>query len=192
MTSVAGSARASADARIPRAEGGRIAHPLDPVFDARSRVLVLGTMPSPRSREEGFYYGHPRNRFWKVLGALFGEPEPLGIEMRRAFLLAHRIALWDVLASCTIEGASDASIADPVPNDLRRVGSTAPIEAVFTTGTKASELYRRLCAGMLPSARHVPLPSTSPANARMRLDDLVQAYRPIRDELDGGRGSSGS
>lgn len=163
-------------------EAARIVHPLEPVYTERSRVLVLGTMPSPKSREVGFYYGHPQNRFWKVLGALFDEPEPLGIERRTAFLHAHRIALWDVLASCTIAGASDASIADPAPNDLTRIAA-APLEAVFTTGAKATALYRRFGAPQLPGIAHAGLPSTSPANARMRLDDLVEAYRPLRDAL---------
>lgn len=166
-------------------EPQRIAHTIEPVFDERSRVLVLGTMPSPKSREVGFYYGHPQNRFWKVLAALLDERVPEDVAGKRAFLLANRIALWDVLASCTIEGAADASIADAVPNDLSRIGRVAPIEAVFTTGAKASELYRRRCAGMLPDVPHVPLPSTSPANARMRLEDLVEAYRPLRDALLG-------
>lgn len=164
-------------------EAARIVHPLEPIYTERSRVLVLGTMPSPKSREVGFYYGHPQNRFWKVLGALFGEPEPLGIEGRTAFLHAHDIALWDVLASCTIAGASDASIADPVPNDLARIADAAPLEAVFTTGAKATALYRRFGASQLPRVAHTGLPSTSPANARMRLDDLVEAYRPLRDAL---------
>ena len=164
-------------------EPTHIEHPLEPVFDARSRVLVLGTMPSPKSREAGFYYAHPQNRFWKVMGALFGEPEPLGNEARTSFMLERRIALWDVLASCTIEGASDASIADARPNDLARIGSAAPLEAVFTTGSKAAGLYRRFCTGMLPGVPHTALPSTSPANARMRLSDLVEAYRPLRDAL---------
>ena len=91
----------------------RITHPLKPIFDERSRALVLGTIPSPASRTAGFYYGHPQNRFWKVLAALFAEPEPRTIEERTAFLVTHGIALWDVLSSCTIEGASDASIAQP-------------------------------------------------------------------------------
>ena len=99
-------------------EAVRIEHPLEPIYAVDSRVLVLGTMPSPKSREIGFYYGHPQNRFWKVMGALFDEPEPLGIEGRAAFLYAHGIALWDVLSSCAIVGASDASIVDPVANDL--------------------------------------------------------------------------
>lgn len=161
----------------------RIAHPLAPIFDEHSKVLVLGTMPSPVSREVGFYYGHPQNRFWKVLGALFDEPEPRTNEERTAFLLAHRIALWDVLASCTIEGASDASIADPVPNDLSAVVDAAPIEAVFTTGAKAAALYRRFDAELAERLAHTALPSTSPANARMRLADLVAAYQPLKAAL---------
>lgn len=154
-------------------------HPLAPLFDSRSRVLILGTMPSPKSREVGFYYGNPQNRFWKVLGRLFDEEEPLGVTERTAFLTAHRIALWDVLASCTIDGASDASIEDPMPNDLGSIAYAAPLEAVFTTGVKAASLYRRFQPPELASLPHIALPSTSPANARMSLDDLVVAYRPI-------------
>lgn len=169
-------------------EPARVRHEIEPVFDERSRVLVLGTMPSPASRAAGFFYSHPQNRFWKVLAALFDEPEPQGPEARAAFALAHGIALWDVLASCTIVGASDASIADPVPNDFARIAGVAPIEAVFTTGSKATALYRRFGAPQLPGVPHTGLPSTSPANARMRLGDLVDAYRPLKDAIDGRRG----
>lgn len=160
-------------------EAARVINPLEPIYSRDSRALVLGTMPSPKSREMGFYYGHPQNRFWKVMGALFEEPEPLGNEDRTKFLLQHRIALWDVLASCTVSGAADASIRDAVPNDLARVAIVAPLEKVFTTGTTATALYCRLGAPRLPGLAHVGLPSTSPANARMRLDDLVEAYRPL-------------
>lgn len=161
-----------------------VVHRIPPVFDGRSRVLVLGTMPSPKSREVGFFYGHPQNRFWRVMEALFGlEDRSLSSnDARRAFLLAHRIALWDVLASCDIAGASDASIRNARPNDLRRILDAAPVHAVFTTGAKAAQLYRRYCekdCGMPATA----LPSTSAANARMRLGDLVEAYRPILDAL---------
>ena len=165
-------------------EGSRVVHTIDPVFDAQSRVLVLGTMPSPASRAAGFYYGHPRNRFWRVMEVLFDLPELslAGNAERTSFLLERRIALWDVLASCSIAGASDASIADPVPNDMSRVLGVAPIRAVFTTGSQATRLYRTLCPA---SATHPArqLPSTSPANARMRLADLVEAYRVILDAL---------
>lgn len=166
-----------------------VKHTFLPVYNEESRILILGSFPSVKSRENQFYYGHPQNRFWKVMGALFDEPEPLGIEGRAAFLDAHGIALWDVLSSCTIVGASDASIVDPVANDLSRIAEAAPLEAVFTTGSKATALYRRFGAPQLPGLAHTGLPSTSPANARMRLDDLVKAYLPIRETLerrDGG------
>lgn len=153
-----------------------IEHDIEPVFDRRSRVLMLGTMPSPKSREQGFFYGHPQNRFWKVLAAVFDAPVPEGIPEKTTFLLEHRIALWDVLASCEITGASDASIRDPKPNDLRFILDHAPIERIFCTGAKAAQLYRKLCEPIL-GIPCVQLPSTSPANAAMRLPDLVEAYR---------------
>lgn len=157
----------------------RIQHPLSPVFDSRSRVLILGTMPSPKSRETGFYYGHPQNRFWRVMAELLDEPFPASREERLALALRRGFALWDVLASCTIRGADDGSIRDPRPNDLSVVLSAAPIQAIFTTGTKASSLYRRLC---LPQTgrESIPLPSTSAANCRFcTYDTLLDAYRVI-------------
>lgn len=163
------------------AAAARVAHTLGPIFDERSRVLVLGTMPSPRSREVGFYYSHPQNRFWRVMERLHGlrDHELIDNDARYAFLLAHRIALWDVLAACNIAGASDASIANPEPNDLARILDAAPIETVCTTGGKAAQLCRRFDGPALTQRgiELVELPSTSPANARMRLDDLVAAYR---------------
>lgn len=152
-----------------------VTHEIQPVFDSRSRVLLLGTMPSPASREQGFYYGHPQNRFWRVLGAIFDEPAPQTIEEKRDMLLRHHIALWDVLASCEIEGASDASIRDAQPNDLARIFDVADIRAVFATGTKAGELYHKLVEPTL-GVPCTTLPSTSPANAKMKLDDLADAY----------------
>ena len=152
-----------------------VTHEIQPVFDSHSRVLLLGTMPSPASREQGFYYGHPQNRFWRVLAAIFDEPAPRTIEEKRDMLLRHHIALWDVLASCEIEGASDASIRDAQPNDLARIFDAADIRAVFATGTKAGELYRKLIEPTL-DAPCTTLPSTSPANAKMKLADLVDAY----------------
>lgn len=152
-----------------------VTHEIQPVFDSRSRVLLLGTMPSPASREQGFYYGHPQNRFWRVLAAIFNEPAPRTVDEKRDMLLRHYIALWDVLASCEIEGASDASIRDAQPNDLARIFDVADIRAVFATGTKAGELYRKLVEPTL-GVPCTTLPSTSPANAKMKLDDLTDAY----------------
>lgn len=152
-----------------------VTHEIQPVFDSRSRVLLLGTMPSPVSREQGFYYGHPQNRFWRVLATIFNEPAPRTIEEKRDMLLRHRIALWDVLASCEIEGASDASVRDAQPNDLACIFDVADIRAVFATGTKAGELYHKLVEPTL-GVPCTTLPSTSPANAKMKLDDLADAY----------------
>ena len=157
-----------------------IIHPLQPVFDKNSRALVLGTMPSPKSRELGFYYSHPQNRFWRVVSDLYGEPLPRTNEEKTALLLRRRIALWDVLKSCRIAGADDASIRDPVPNDIAGLLAQANFAAVFTTGTKAAELYRRLCRNAA-GVEAVPLPSTSPANCRFyTYEKLLEAYRVLR------------
>ena len=155
-----------------------VEHGIEPVFDGQSEVLVLGTMPSPKSREAGFFYGHPQNRFWRVLAALFDEPVPEDNAERADLLLRHHVALWDVLASCDIVGASDASIANGRPNDLSRILNGAPVRSVFCTGATATRLYGKLCEAAcgLPA---VPLPSPSPANASWSLPRLVEAYRPL-------------
>ena len=160
----------------------RIIHPIDPVFDAHSRILVLGTMPSPKSREAGFYYGHPQNRFWRVMAKLFDEPVAMTNDRRRDQMLRHHIALWDVLASCDIEGASDASISACIANDLSVIIDAAPIEAVFCTGAKSAELYTRLCEHDT-GISCVRLPSTSPANAAVKLDELVASYKAMLPHL---------
>ena len=154
-------------------------HELPPVFDKESRILVLGTIPSPKSREQGFYYGHPRNRFWKMMALVFEEPMPETVEERRTMALRNHVAIWDVLASCTIRGAEDASIRDVVPNDIRLILSQADIRAVFTTGAKAAALYRKYCEPVC-SMPCISLPSTSPANCRMKDEELLQYYRQLR------------
>ncbi|MBE6464498.1 MAG: DNA-deoxyinosine glycosylase [Eggerthellaceae bacterium] len=156
-----------------------IIHPIPPVFDERSRVLVLGSMPSPASRKLGFNYGHPQNRFWRVMARLADEPVPSTNDRKRDFCLRHHIALWDVLASCEIKGASDASIKNALPNDLASIVSAAPIEAVFCTGAKAFELYNKLGCKEACGIDAIKLPSTSPANAACSLDKLTNAYAQI-------------
>lgn len=155
-----------------------VVHPFAPVYDRDSRVLLLGSIPSPKSRETRFYYGHPQNRFWLVLSRLFDEPAPRSVSEKTAFLLRRHIALWDVLRSCDIQGADDASIRNPVPNDIGELLSKTRIRAVFATGSKAAALYRRHCLPQTGLAC-VPLPSTSPANCRMSLDALTEQYRAI-------------
>lgn len=161
-------------------------HPFAPVYDARSRVLILGSWPSPKSREQGFFYGHPQNRFWPMLAAVTGEPTPApaDLEAKKALLLRHRIALWDVLASCTITGASDASIKDAVPTDLAPILAAAPIGAVLCNGAAAYRLYEKYQRPRtgIPAVR---LPSTSPANAAVRPAALAEAWgRALRPWLD--------
>lgn len=159
-------------------------HTLQPWFDNTSQVLILGTVPSVKSRESGSYYGHPQNRFWKTLAAVFEEVCPQGVEERMAFVKRHRIALWDVLASCEICGSEDASITSAVPNDLSLICENAPIKAIFTTGKKAKSLYDEM---IFPNngREAIALPSTSPANRRWASDEsLVDAYRVIRDVID--------
>ena len=166
-----------------------VTHGFGPVWNDQSRVLILGSIPSPSSREAGFYYMFPRNRFWPVLAALFDQPVPEPDPAARArFALNHRIALWDVVQECDICGASDASITGVVPTDIADLLNGAPIGTIFTTGRKAGQLYRRYCLPNLEEKGHRPtminLPSTSPANAAMSLADLIKAYQPVRKALD--------
>ena len=155
-----------------------VGHTFEPVFDSRSKILLLGTMPSPKSRQVGFYYSHPQNRLWRVLAAVLSQDVPVSTVEKEGFLLRYNIAMWDVLASCQIVGADDNSIKDPVANDMNVIFSKAPIKAVFTTGKKATELYNRYCRGG-KELEAVYLPSTSPANCRLAFDELVAEYKII-------------
>ena len=160
-----------------------------PLWAPDSRVLVLGSIPSPKSREFGFYYMHPRNRFWPVLAAIFEETIPSTIDERRKLALRHHIALYDSLVECDIVGASDASIRNPVPADLRPLLAGSRIHAVFCTGATAARYYTQWCEPTVRDAGFdVPmtrLPSTSPANAAWNLERLIEAYRPVRDAAAG-------
>lgn len=161
---------------------GFVTHPYEPVFDCYSKVLILGTIASPASRANGFYYTHPHNRFWKVLAEVFKYSFPESIEDKKSLLLKNNVALWDVLKSAYISGASDSSITDPIPNDLNLVIRNSDIKAVFTTGKKAYELYNKLC---YPNAKinAICLPSTSPANCAYSFDRLVEEYSVILNYL---------
>ena len=155
-----------------------ILHPIAPVYDARSRVLVLGSFPSVRSREEGFFYAHPRNRFWPVLAAIFNTPLPESIAEKRTLLLENGIALWDVAASCSVRGSEDASIRDVQGVDLQPILETAHIERIFCNGQAAYRLYHSLLQPQAGRSATV-LPSTSPANAAWSLQALTEAWRVI-------------
>ena len=160
----------------------RVVHEFAPVYDGASRILILGTFPSVRSREQHFYYGHPQNRFWKVLAALLKTETPGTIPEKTRFLLENGIAVWDVIASCEIVGSSDSSIRKVQANDIAGLLQNSRISAVYANGSAAARLYRKYC---LPSAgtEAVCLPSTSPANAAWSLQRLTEAWKVILPEL---------
>ena len=152
-----------------------IAHPFPPLYDENARVLILGSFPSVKSREQMFFYGHPQNRFWRVLAAVLGVDPPQSIPEKRAMLLSHSIALWDSIARCEIEGSSDASITGVVPNDLSPIFAAADIRQVFCNGRKSHEMYRRWLEPVYERTA-ICLPSTSPANAAWSLERLTAAW----------------
>lgn len=158
-------------------------HPIAPVFDKDSKVLILGSFPSVKSREEGFFYGHPQNRFWKVTSLIFGEELPVTVDEKKAFLIRNHIALWDVIGSCEIDGSSDSSIRDVTVNDLSVILDTADIRAIFLNGKKAEQYYLKYLFPVLKRDA-VCLPSTSPANAAWSLDKLTNAWKVIKDTAE--------
>ena len=158
----------------------RIDHPFGPLFGPDSRVLILGSFPSVKSREQNFFYGHPQNRFWKVIAALFGQEPPVTIPEKRELILSNGLALWDSIASCVIAGSSDASIRDVRANDLRIILDHAPIRRIYCNGRKSHEMYNKYILPRLGREAEC-LPSTSPANAQWSLDRLIDAWSVIRE-----------
>ena len=157
-----------------------LVHPFPPVYDVESEILILGSFPSVKSREIMFYYGHPQNRFWRVLAAVYSADVPQNIDEKTRFLLKHHIALWDVLASCEITGSADSSIKNAVPNDLSVILSRADIRRIYTNG-KTSEKYYKRFSEEITGRGSVCLPSTSPANAVWSLDRLIGAWKVIAE-----------
>jgi len=158
-----------------------IVHSFESVYDKDSEILILGTLPSVKSRENNFYYGHKQNRFWKVLATLLKEPVPDTIEEKKAMLLAHRIALWDVIQSCDIKGSSDSSIKNVQPTDIGMILEKTNITRIYANGNKAGQLYKRYQFPVTGIEATV-LPSTSPANAAWSLDRLCEAWRVILEQ----------
>lgn len=162
-----------------------VSHEFAPVFDANSRVLILGTFPSVKSREQNFYYGHPQNRFWKVMARLTGWDVPQTIEEKKTLLLKNGIAIWDVIASCEIVGSSDSSIKNVVPANLNQVLTQCNIKAVYANGGTAKKLYEKY--SQKETGREIiGLPSTSPANAAYSVDRLMEYWSVIRENLREG------
>lgn len=153
-------------------------HTIDPVWDKNSKVLILGSFPSVKSREEGFFYGHKQNRFWRVLASVCDCSVPESIEEKKKLLLSNNIAVWDVIHSCDIVGSSDSSIKNVVPNDIGTIIKNSKVERIFTNGKKADELYRKYIERQV-GITAVCLPSTSPANAAWTLDKLCTEWQQI-------------
>ena len=156
-----------------------LVHPIPPFFGGKPRILILGSFPSVKSRESGFYYGHPKNRFWALIARLCGEETPISVEEKKALLERHGIALWDVISSCTLSGSADSSIKNAVTSDIAPMIEKYGIAAVFTNGKKAHELYvKRILEST--GVTDVCLPSTSPANASYGFDRLIKEWSVIK------------
>lgn len=153
-------------------------HNIPPVYDSRSKILILGSFPSVKSRETAFFYGHPQNRFWKVLSGLWEKECPKTVEEKKAFLLERHIAVWDVIKTCEIEGSGDSTIKNAVPNDLAFLLRAAPLERIFANGATAYRLYKKYYPD---GPEIIKLPSTSPANAAYSIERLKECWRVIRE-----------
>ena len=157
-----------------------VTHEFPPLYDENSEILILGSIPSPKSRAQAFYYGHPQNRFWKVLAAVLEEPVPETIEEKRQLVLSHHIALWDSLEECDIRGASDSSIRNPVPTDIPGLLKKTKICRIFAAGASAYNYYQKLNYPRT-GIQAIRLPSTSPANCAVSFEKLVEAYGMITE-----------
>ena len=159
-----------------------VSHDFEPVFDENSKVLILGTFPSVKSRENQFYYGHPQNRFWKVIAGLTESEVPQTIEEKKKLLLEHGIAIWDVIESCDIIGSSDSSIKNVVPADIERVVANSKIQNIYANGGTAKKLYEKY-SQKKTGRESIGLPSTSPANAAYSLERLLECWQEVKKGL---------
>lgn len=159
-----------------------IIHPIHPVYDKDSTILILGSFPSVKSREAMFFYGHPQNRYWKVLAAVFDERVPETVLEKKSFLLRNHIAAWDVIASCDITGSSDSSIRNVTANDLSPIIETADIRQIYVNGKTAEKMYKKYTEPVIGRSC-ICLPSTSPANAAWSLERLITAWSVVRDKV---------
>ncbi|HEY9575436.1 MAG TPA: DNA-deoxyinosine glycosylase [Lachnospiraceae bacterium] len=155
-----------------------IVHPIKPLYDKNSKILILGSLPSVKSREQMFFYGHPQNRFWKLLAALYEEETPQTVEEKRDFALQHEIALWDTIYSCDIKGSSDSSIKNVVPTDLREIIKNSKVSRIFCNGKTSGNYFHKYQEKMLGMAAEI-LPSTSPANAAWTIEKLKEKWKVI-------------
>jgi hypoxanthine-DNA glycosylase len=156
-----------------------VVHPFAPIYDSRSEILILGSLPSVASRKNGFYYGNPQNRFWKVLSLVFACPLPVTVEEKTEMLLEHRVAIWDVIGSCDIKGSSDSSICNVTVTDIPKLIKESNIERIYANGGKAEECYRKFAQESV-GMEITKLLSTSPANCRYSVEELAEEWKVIK------------
>ena len=159
-----------------------INHPIEPVYNESSKILILGSFPSVKSREVGFFYGHPQNRFWRVISSLLGENVPMTAEEKKTLLLKRKIAVWDVIASCEIEGSADSTIKSVTPNDLTEILRSSDIKAIFVNGKTAEKYYNKYILKTINRSA-ILLPSTSAANASFSLEKLTREWSIIKEYI---------
>ena len=156
-----------------------VLHNIPPLYGEKSETLILGSFPSVKSREAEFFYGHPQNRFWRVLAGVFSAPVPETVEQKKKLVLENELALWDVIAECEITGSADTSIKNVKPNDIAGIIEKTAVSRIFVNGKTAEKYYIRYTEKQL-GQKAVCLPSTSPANAAWSLDRLIDTWRVIR------------
>lgn len=155
-------------------------HTFEPIFDKNSEILVLGSFPSVKSRENNFYYAHPQNRFWRVVASVYSCPVPSTVEEKKNMLLSNKIAVWDVIRSCEITGSADSTIKSVTPNDLSEILSVADIKKIYANGKTAQSLYNKYIKKNT-GVDIISLPSTSPANAAYSLEKLIKEWEIINE-----------
>lgn len=158
----------------------RVIHPIPPLYSKDSRVLILGSFPSVKSREQAFFYGHPQNRFWRVVADIFESPVPSTVDEKKHLILNNRLALWDVIAECEITGSSDSSIKDVIPNDIGKIIRESNIGAIFVNGRTAEKYYIKYTEAKI-GRKAICLPSTSPANAAWSFERLCEEWKKIKE-----------
>lgn len=159
-----------------------VVHPFGPLYDSQSKVLILGSLPSLKSREQNFFYGHPQNRYWPLIARLFGQKTPQTVEDKKALVLSHNMAMWDTIYSCDIIGSSDSSIRNAVPTDLSAIINNSCVKHIFCNGNTSGSYYRKYQEPLL-GIKAIVLPSTSPANAAWNFDRLFEAWKVILNPL---------
>ena len=153
-------------------------HPIPPLYNSESKVLILGSFPSVKSRKIAFFYGHPQNRFWKVISSLVNSPLPQTQQEKTDLILNNKLALWDVIGGCEITGSSDTSIKNVKPNDIGEILANSKVDRIFVNGKTAEKYYIWYIEPVI-GKKAVCLPSTSPANAAWSVDRLISAWAQI-------------